>query len=71
MDFDTEANWFINDALSVRNFNTCRSIANPNCPIVHYVVWSEWNADKLDYDTNTDYTLNWKLMMYSWICLTA
>jgi len=65
VDFDTEANCHINDQLSVRNFNTCRSIANPNCPIVHYVVWSEWNADKLDYDTNTDYTLNLKLMVQS------
>ena len=65
VDFDREANWYINEELSVRNFNTCRSIANPNCPIVHYVVWSEWNADRSDYDATTDCTLNLKLMMRS------
>ena len=64
-DFDTESNWYINTELSVQNFNTCRSTANPNHPIVQYVMWSEWNADKLDYDTNTDCTLNLKLMIRS------
>ena len=75
MDFDTEANWFINDALSVRNFNTCEATANPNQSVVNYTVWSEniqqlcdGDADKLDYHndyTGTDYTLNLKLMMRS------
>ena len=75
MDFDTEANWFINDALSVRNFNTCEATANPNQSVVNYTVWSEniqqlcdGDADKLDYHndyTSTNYTLNLKLMMRS------
>jgi hypothetical protein len=77
MDFDPEANWFINDTLSVRNFNTCEfgGAVNPNQPVVNYVVWSEniqqlcaGDADELDYHndyTSTDYTLDLKLMMRS------
>jgi hypothetical protein len=63
VDFDREANWYINEELSVRNFNTCNSSVNPNQPIVQYVMWS--TADNLDYDTGTDCTLNLKLMMRS------
>ena len=76
VDFDTEANRFINHTLSVHNFNTCEATANPNhhC-VVDYVVWSDnvqqlcaGTADKLDYHddcTSTDYTLNLKTMMRS------
>jgi hypothetical protein len=63
VDFDREANWYINGELSVRNFNTCNSCVNPNHPIVQYVMWSKWNADRSDYDETTDCTLNLKLMM--------
>ena len=63
VDFDREANWYINEELSVRNFNTCNSCVNPNHPIVQYVMWSKWNADRSDYDETTDCTLNLKLMM--------
>ena len=69
-DFDTESNWYINTELSIQNFNTSRSTANPNHPIVQYVMWSEWNADKLDYYsmyTGTTYTMNFKTMVRSQI----
>ena len=64
-EFDNDANREINEALSVSNFNTRRSTANPRQPLVSYVQWSEWNADTLDYDTNTDYTLNLETMVRS------
>ena len=64
-EFDNDANREINEALSVSNFNTRRSTANPRRPLVSYVQWSEWNADTLDYDTNTDYTLNLETMVQS------
>ena len=64
-DFDNDANREINEALSVRNFNTCRSTVNPQRPLVSYVQWSGWNADTLPFHMNTHYTLNLETMVQS------
>ena len=81
MDFDLEAQMFINDTLCVRNSNTFSFFRDsggaltPIQPVVNYTVWSDniqqlcdGDTDTLDYHdygTSTDYTLDLKLMMRS------